>query len=87
MQFYSPLTVIVGHNGSGKTASSFFLLSSPRQGDCRLTVYHCSLVNRPSLNASSTPLRETYRQEPKAEPSSTIRRFVFSVQSLGHDTI
>lgn len=21
MQFYSPLTVIVGHNGSGKTAS------------------------------------------------------------------
>ena len=29
MQFYSPLTVIVGHNGSGKTASSFFLPSCP----------------------------------------------------------
>ena len=29
MQFYSPLTVIVGHNGSGKTASCFFLPSCP----------------------------------------------------------
>lgn len=43
MQFYSPLTVIVGHNGSGKTVSTVPTLSSIRDAYIHIfqTIIEC----------------------------------------------
>lgn len=74
MQFYTPLTVIVGHNGSGKTVrsslcaprwswtiSGFCARFEPKEGDRRLT---CR--GRPSSNASSTRRLASFPPAPRA---------------------
>ena len=63
VKFYTPLTLIVGHNGSGKTV---------RRGEFG---EKCAFLKRlgprcrPSSNASSTSRLAIYRPTVKVEPS------------------
>ena len=66
IQFHTPLTLIVGYNGSGKTAC--------RNHPCEQQT--CWQTARLLLNVSNMRQQEIYPQIAKAVPLFTIPRFV-----------